>query len=70
MVVLACLRRLWSQGFTGHFQDVIIGIARSEGALVSPAVVHVDDVSIIDCVKGFVDEQAQMFASLLKLLGR
>ena len=55
--------------FKIFFTDVIIGIARSEGALVSPTVVHVDDVSIIDRVKGFVDEQAHMFASLMEVLG-
>ena len=55
--------------FKIFFTDVVIGIARSEGALSSPTVVHVDDVSIIDFLKSFVDEQAEALASLLDLLG-
>ena len=55
--------------FKIFFTDVIIGMARSEGALSSPVVVHVDDVSIIDRLKSFVDEQAGALASFLELLG-
>ena len=51
------------------FADVIMGIARSEGALTSPCVVHVDDISIIDFFKEIVDGQASALASLLKCLG-
>ena len=51
------------------FADVIMGIARSEGALTSPCVVHVDDISIIDFFKEIVDGQASALASLLKRLG-
>ena len=55
--------------FKIFFTDVIIGMARSEGALTSPTVVHVDDVSIIDFLKNLVDEQADSLASFLELLG-
>ena len=44
-----------------------MGMARSEGALISPSVVHVDDVSIIDLIGEFVDEQADSLASFLEI---
>ena len=55
--------------FKIFFTDVIIGMARSEGALFSPSVVHVDDVSIIGFLKQFVDDQANALALFLDFLG-
>ena len=55
--------------FKIFFTDVIIGMARSEGALQSPTVVHVDDISIIDFLKSVVDDQADALALFLDLLG-
>ena len=51
--------------FKIFFSDVIIGIARSEGALSSPTVVHVDDISIIDFLKELVDDQAHLSVGIL-----
>ena len=55
--------------FKIFFTDVIVGMARSEGSLQSPSVVHVDDVSIIDGLKSVVDDQADALALFLDLLG-
>ena len=55
--------------FKIFFTDAIIGMARSEGALSSPTVVHVDDISIIGRVKEFVDAQADALALFLDLIG-
>lgn len=55
--------------FKVFFSDVVVGIARSEGALTLPVVVHVDDTALIGLSKAQVDGEASTFSTFLALLG-
>ena len=55
--------------FKIFFTDVLVGMARSEGALSTPMPVHVDDMAIIGRLRGFVDAQASSLAKFLADMG-
>ena len=55
--------------FKIFFSDVVIGMARSEGALTLPIVVHVDDMALIGTPAAKVDAEAGSLAKFLALLG-
>ena len=55
--------------FKIFFSDVVIGMARSEGALTLPTVIHVDDVALIGASQAQVDAESASLASFLALLG-
>ena len=55
--------------FKIFFVDVLVGMARSEGALTLPLVVHVDDCSLIGEHPSQVDEEASNLECFLALLG-
>lgn len=62
-----------AKGLPGTFKiflsDVVIGMARSEGALTLPMPIHVDDMSIIGRIKSQVDREAACLAEFLEFLG-
>ena len=55
--------------FKIFFTDVLVGMARSEGALGTPMPVHVDDMALIGRCRSFVDGQAASLAEFLERMG-
>ena len=55
--------------FKIFFSDVVMGMARSEGALTLPAVVHVDDVALIGASQFQVDSESASLTAFLAGLG-
>ena len=55
--------------FKIFFSDVVIGMARSEGALTLPMVIHVDDTALIGEDAGSVDRESESFSGFLAPLG-
>ena len=55
--------------FKIFFSDVVIGMARSEGALTLDMPIHVDDMAIIGRLKTMVDDEASSLADFLQFLG-
>ena len=55
--------------FKVFFSDVVVGMARSEGALTLPMVIHVDDTALIGEYAKEVDRESASFAAFLSLLG-
>ena len=55
--------------FKIFFSDVVIGMARSEGALTLEMPIHVDDMAIIGRVKALVDKEAASLEDFLESLG-
>ena len=55
--------------FKIFFSDVVIGMARSEGALTLDMPIHVDDMAIIGRLKEMVDGEASSLSAFLQLLG-
>ena len=51
------------------FSDVIVGMARSEGALTLDMPIHVDDMAIIGRLKSQVDREAASLQSFLEMIG-
>ena len=55
--------------FKIFFSDVIVGMARSEGALTLEMPIHVDDMAIIGNHKSLVDSEASSLEEFLEILG-
>ena len=55
--------------FKCFFSDVVVGMARSEGALTLPMPIHVDDMALIGRVRSMVDDEASSLSRFLKKMG-
>ena len=55
--------------FKCFFSDVVVGMARSEGALTLPMPIHVDDMALIGRIKSMVDDEASSLARFLERMG-